>query len=299
MPITKNKIERTKIKKFKKTKIKTFKAHSICSEKIIDTRNNMDKERKLKILRFWMRIIASVICVVIFMSALYFLFVVGNDTLDFSLTELISTDTEVIVSAENKPEKEDSAKINERLITVVNSNNRIDSGFTPKLYEYDGVFISKDMLSDLEEMMTEAEKNGLNLKITKGYVSYEEQQKTYEDTINYFENEMGYSSVKSEEYAMKTTPDGESCEYRTGLLISFDSGNENFEKTSEYIWLYNNCVKYGFVLRYPEKKENYTGYEPIYNTFRYVGKENAKRMRMLDMSLEEYRNYIDNQSTSI
>ncbi|MDD5923684.1 MAG: M15 family metallopeptidase [Clostridia bacterium] len=233
------------------------------------------------------------------MSALYFLFVVGNDTLDFSLTELISTDTEVIVSAENKPEKEDSAKINERLITVVNSNNRIDSGFTPKLYEYDGVFISKDMLSDLEEMMTEAEKNGLNLKITKGYVSYEEQQKTYEDTINYFENEMGYSSVKSEEYAMKTTPDGESCEYRTGLLISFDSGNENFEKTSEYIWLYNNCVKYGFVLRYPEKKENYTGYEPIYNTFRYVGKENAKRMRMLDMSLEEYRNYIDNQSTSI
>ena len=296
MPITKNKIERTKIKKLKRAKLKTTKARSLSSEKVINTRNNMDREHNLKILRFWMRIIASAICLIVFISALYFLIVVGNGTLDFSFTQLISTDTEVIVSAENKLEEEDPSKVKERLITVVNSNNRIDSSYTPELYEYDGVLISKDMSSDLEEMMTSAKDYGLNLRITKGYVSYEEQQKTYEETISYYENEMGYSSVKSEEYAMKTTPDGESCENRTGLLISFGSDNKNFEKTNEYIWLYNNCVKYGFVLRYPDKKQNYTGYEPIYNTFRYVGKENAKWMRMLDMSLEEYRNYLDNQS---
>ena len=54
---------------------------------------------------------------------------------------------------------------------------------------------------------------------------------------------------------------------------------------------------YGFVLRYPEDKEDITGimYEPWH--FRYVGVEHAKKMNELHMCLEEYIEYVRSQQS--
>ena len=45
---------------------------------------------------------------------------------------------------------------------------------------------------------------------------------------------------------------------------------------------------FGFILRYPSKKSNYTGinYEPWH--YRYVGEEHAKKITELGITLEEY-----------
>ena len=66
-----------------------------------------------------------------------------------------------------------------------------------------------------------------------------------------------------------------------------------FDKTSpEAQWLANNAHRFGFILRYPEGKEDITGYnyEPWH--IRYVGKDVAKKIYEKNITLEEYLNKI-------
>ena len=76
------------------------------------------------------------------------------------------------------------------------------------------------------------------------------------------------------------------------LEDNFNYVDNSFAKTSEYKWLLKNAENYGFILRYPEDKEDKTkiAYESWH--WRYVGEENAKRMNELNMCLEEYVEYL-------
>ena len=68
------------------------------------------------------------------------------------------------------------------------------------------------------------------------------------------------------------------------------------ENTPEAQWLFENCHKYGFILRYPSQKSNYTGinYDPWH--YRYVGEEHAKKITELGITLEEYlQNYYQQE----
>ena len=62
---------------------------------------------------------------------------------------------------------------------------------------------------------------------------------------------------------------------------------ESFKDTEEGIWL-ADTYRFGFILRYPEGKEDSTGYmyEPWH--FRYVGEEMAARIYNSGQTLEEY-----------
>lgn len=66
-----------------------------------------------------------------------------------------------------------------------------------------------------------------------------------------------------------------------------------FGDTEAGKWLAENCYKFGFILRFPEDKEDITGiiYEPWH--FRYVGRYHASRMHDLGMCLEEYIEYLE------
>ena len=80
------------------------------------------------------------------------------------------------------------------------------------------------------------------------------------------------------------------------LEDNFNYVDNSFAKTSEYKWLLKNAENYGFILRYPEDKEDKTkiAYESWH--WRYVGEENAKRMNELNMCLEEYVEYLQNEN---
>lgn len=53
-------------------------------------------------------------------------------------------------------------------------------------------------------------------------------------------------------------------------------------------WLAEHCAEYGFIIRYPEGKNEYTGYmyDPCY--IRWVDVEKAKLITESGLSLEEY-----------
>ena len=64
--------------------------------------------------------------------------------------------------------------------------------------------------------------------------------------------------------------------------------DEKQERTDTQQWLMKHCTEYGFIIRYPTDKKNIThiNYEPWH--YRYVGKENAKKIAESGLCLEEY-----------
>ena len=72
------------------------------------------------------------------------------------------------------------------------------------------------------------------------------------------------------------------------LKVTDDGSTLTFSEADGYTWIYENAHKYGFILRYPEGKEEVTGEQYNDGIFRYVGVAHATAMYELDMCYEEY-----------
>ena len=77
-------------------------------------------------------------------------------------------------------------------------------------------------------------------------------------------------------------------EHQTGLAFDINSTRWDFKDTIEGKWLAENCYDYGFIIRYPENKEDKTGY--VYEPWhvRYVGNKVATDIKNSGLCLEEY-----------
>ena len=60
------------------------------------------------------------------------------------------------------------------------------------------------------------------------------------------------------------------------------------KNTKVYEWLLNNSYKYGFILRYPENKQNITGYNFESWHYRYVGVDLATKVHESGLTFDEY-----------
>lgn len=193
-------------------------------------------------------------------------------------------------------------------LVLVNYANKLDKDDTP-----DDLTDVKDTRDDgratqqmrlyaakaLEAFLIEARAAGCeNVSVTSAYRSYDRQAYLFRV---YTENEMlkDPSLTKEEAEAIvhkDTALPGES-EHQTGLacdMHNLSSAKPEFGDTFEGKWLAENAWKFGFVLRYPEDKTEITNivYEAWH--FRYVGRYHASQMAHLDMCLEEYTDYLNN-----
>lgn len=179
-----------------------------------------------------------------------------------------------------------------QLLCVVNMQSPLDKSFVPKLYDYDGFRINVLAKDSLSQMISDAVSEGIKLKIKSAYISYEEQNNLYEETLAQYLNNSNLSKVRAEAEAQKQTPLAGCSEAQTGLLIEFDLSD-----TSAKAFVERECVNYGFVLRYPNGKESTTHKASSDTLYRYVGIDNAKKTRAYDMCLEEYKSYLLMQSS--
>ena len=78
-------------------------------------------------------------------------------------------------------------------------------------------------------------------------------------------------------------------EHQTGLAIDVNTIDDSFAGTPEAIWLAEHCWEYGFIIRYPEGKQNITGYKYEPWHIRYVGSAISKQIHDAgtDITLEE------------
>lgn len=178
-----------------------------------------------------------------------------------------------------------------RLI-LVNRNFILPEGYTPELANaVEGGF--EDQKLDYRvapyynEMYKAAYEDGIHLVPISGYRSYERQERNFENKIDYYMDN-GYSKVDATiEASTIILPPGTS-EHNAGLAMDICSLEQNFEDTEEFEWLCENAADYGFILRYPEDKQDITQiiYEPWH--WRYVGVEAAREMKASGQCLEEY-----------
>lgn len=131
--------------------------------------------------------------------------------------------------------------------------------------------------------------DGIQLKIGSGYRSYEYQNQIY----------MNYVARDGAEAADTYSARPGHSEHQTGLAMDICSTNENipciedgFASSAEAKWLNDNCYKYGFILRYPQGKEDKTGYKYESWHLRYVGTDLAKKLYNDGnwITMEEYFN---------
>ncbi len=196
------------------------------------------------------------------------------------------------VYSDSHTESEKEAKTqNKMLLRVVNRSNPLDSSYTPVLTEAAGVRVCEDIADDLGEMLEAAAKSGIELKCISGYISYEEQDALYSAKLEEIKKLSDLSEVRAQSEAAKLVPRAGENEAQTGLLVDFDTNDERAET-----FLKRDCVKYGFVRRYTEEKEDITGIKSSRSLYRYVSKEHAVKMRSFGMCLEEYADYLSVQS---
>ena len=84
-------------------------------------------------------------------------------------------------------------------------------------------------------------------------------------------------------------------EHQTGLAIDVSDPSITpdplviaFGETKSGIWLANNAAQFGFIIRYPEGKEDITGYQYEPWHIRYVGEETARLIKNNNWTLEEF-----------
>ena len=152
-------------------------------------------------------------------------------------------------------------------VIVVNKTYNLPSNFAPNnLSTINGYIKIVDYVKDaFNELTSDSKSLGLNIYASSGYRSYGDQKYIYNNYVRLD------GEVSADTYSARA---GHS-EHQTGLAIDVNTVNASFNNTDESNWLKDNCYKYGFIIRYPEGKENITGYmyEPWH--IRYVGKDLA------------------------
>lgn len=165
-------------------------------------------------------------------------------------------------------------------IMIANKTYTLPSSYDPG--------ITSEAAGALAEMQSAAAADGISLFVVSGYRSYYSQESVYAGWVNQDGVEVAdtYSSRPGH------------SDHQTGYAFDLNSLSQSFAYTKEGIWLAEHCADFGFIIRYPEGKEMYTGY--IYEPWhvRYIGKEKAKVITESGLSLEEYYGFSSDYSES-
>ena len=172
-------------------------------------------------------------------------------------------------------------------LILVNKDHPVPSGYNIELAQLDnGVYVDGRILPDLQNMFDDMRREGLDPIVGEGYRTNAEQKKMMSDKINEFRGQ-GYSKKEAEELAKNWVALPGTSEHELGLALDINSESGEYE-WDIYAWLAENAHRYGFILRYPEGKEQITGieYEPWH--YRYVGRSAAEEIYGSGVTLEEY-----------
>lgn len=145
--------------------------------------------------------------------------------------------------------------------------------------------LNAEAYEKFKEMCNAAKRAGYIIYATTAYRSYSSQEAAYTN----LKNEGG--RIYADKYAARPG----FSEHQTGLAVDITYSNKEedceFQDSEEYKWLIENAPNYGFILRYPEGKEDITGfnYEPWH--FRYVGVDTALIITKDNITFDEYYEY--------
>lgn len=175
-------------------------------------------------------------------------------------------------------------------LMLVNKYYKLSEDYKPEVelissqYSYSGKYANKTIIESVQNLIDAAKEDNLKLIVASGYRSYKEQESIYESyKIN--------NGIR--EADERVSRPGHS-DYQTGLAVDIEPYAkyiENVTESEEYQWLLNNMHRFGFIQRFPEGKEDITGFKYSAWHLRFVGVEAATFIHDNDITLEEYYGY--------
>jgi D-alanyl-D-alanine carboxypeptidase len=145
------------------------------------------------------------------------------------------------------------------------------------------MFLRQEAAEHLSQLVEAASAAGEELIVTSAYRSFQEQRAAFaRSTLIHKENAGKWVALPGEsQHQLGTTVDftSEAASYRLW---------SPFEGTSAARWLLEHASEYGFVLAYPKGGAAETGYEAEPWHYRYVGVENARRLKDSGLSLQAF-----------
>lgn len=187
---------------------------------------------------------------------------------------------------------------------LVNKSNTLDKSYIPPDLVYSkpvrgrstiSLRLDRDAMEQLNYMLNAAYLDGVSgMVITSAYRTYEKQTSLFNNKTSILSRHMSRTAAAEEASKVVAVPG--SSEHQTGLAADICSEGvglvKSFAETRQGKWLKENSWKFGYIIRYPLEKTEITGiiYEPWH--VRYVGDGHSEIMKLKDMCLEEYVDYL-------
>ena len=181
----------------------------------------------------------------------------------------------------------------EYYLLLANAENPLPQDWSIQTEEVqNGYEMDKRAAPAMREMIQAAKEDGVELMLCSAYRSVEKQQQLFDRSQQAY---MAQGMSEEEAYAKTATETAipGTSEHQTGLAAAivtptYQMLDAGFADTPAGQWLSEHAAEYGFVLRYPQDKQEVTGI--IYESwhYRFVGKTHAKLMKESGLCLEEY-----------
>lgn len=193
---------------------------------------------------------------------------------------------------EDEPPKLTKEELGWNLL-LANGDNPLPEDFSPQVETVqNGYQMDSRVAPIMKEMIEDAKADGVDLLVCSAYRSIEKQTQLFNNQVDLFMSQgMTREKAEAETATMIAVPG--TSEHHTGLAADIvtpthQTLDPQFADTKAGQWLLEHAVEYGFVLRYPEEKQDITNI--IYESwhYRYVGKEHAEIMKEKNLCLEEY-----------
>ena len=175
-------------------------------------------------------------------------------------------------------------------LMLVNKYYKLSEDYKPEVelissgYSYSGKYASKSIIESIANLIDAAKEENLKLVVAAGYRSYKDQESIYES----------YKINNGIREADENVSRPGHSDYQTGLAVDIEPYAkyiENVSESEEYKWLLDNAHKYGFIQRFPEGKEDITGFKYSAWHLRYVGIDAATFIHDNNITFEEYYGY--------
>ncbi len=181
----------------------------------------------------------------------------------------------------------------EYYLLLANAENPLPQDWSIQTEEVqNGYEMDRRAAPAMREMIQAAKEDGVELMLCSAYRSVEKQQQLFDRSQQAY---MAQGMSEEEAYAKTATETAipGTSEHQTGLAAdivtpTYQMLDAGFADTPASQWLSEHAAEYGFVLRYPQDKQEVTGI--IYESwhYRFVGKTHAKLMKESGLCLEEY-----------
>lgn len=195
-----------------------------------------------------------------------------------------------------------STKNDPAYLLIVNKQHPLPSSFIPtdlttvSCRSKEGLQLEARAEAALAYLMAEMEADGAcDVKVTSAYRNYQYQNTLYQMYVTEEMNANGIGETEAKKIVDTYSARPGYSEHQSGLCVDLIGEqsltlDKSFESTKAFAWLSENAYRFGFILRYPEKKEAVTGYsyEPWH--YRFVGREAATEIFFRGITLEEYCN---------